>query len=57
MDSINHIVTGGFWSDKQTGQWLRADAKVLNHILNHPYHAALVGLPTEKSKCSGMFNF
>jgi len=57
MDSVKHIVTGGFWSDEQTGQWLGVDAKVLNPILNHPYHAALVGLPTEKSKCPGMFNF
>ena len=57
MDSVKHVVTGGFWSDEQTGQWLRASPNVLNHILNHPYHAALVGLPTEKPRCPGTFIF
>ena len=57
MDSVKHVVTGGFWSDEWTGQWLRASSNILNHILHHPYHTALVGLPTERSRCPAMFIF
>ncbi|KAL4066411.1 hypothetical protein V8B97DRAFT_2025393 [Scleroderma yunnanense] len=57
MDSVKHVVTGGFWSDEQTGQWLWASLNILNHILHHPYHTALVGLPTERSRCPGYHLF
>lgn len=48
IDHIKHIVTGGWWLDIQMKQWTYASQKVLTHILKHPEHASMVGLPTKQ---------
>ncbi|KAJ6621770.1 hypothetical protein B0H10DRAFT_1945050 [Mycena sp. CBHHK59/15] len=47
IDGVKHIVTGGWWRDSRTGVWTCAKPRVLQHILDHPEMAAMVGLPTK----------
>ncbi|KAH9978409.1 hypothetical protein BJV74DRAFT_879458 [Russula compacta] len=44
IDRVKHIVTGGC-------------QKVLTHILEHPEHASMVGLPTKQPYSPGEFGF
>ncbi|KAH9971060.1 hypothetical protein BJV74DRAFT_799157 [Russula compacta] len=54
IDCVKHIVTGGWWLDIQMKQWTRASQKVLAHILEHPKHASMVGLPMKQPYSPGV---
>ncbi|KAJ7069017.1 hypothetical protein B0H15DRAFT_807270 [Mycena belliarum] len=47
IDRVKHIVTGGWWKDAWSQKWTCASPRVMQHILNHPEMAAMVGLPTK----------
>lgn len=57
MDRVKHIVTGGWWKDRRTGKWVCASPKILKHIMSHPTHAALIGLPTRQAREPGALHF
>ncbi|KAF8214703.1 hypothetical protein K438DRAFT_2138088 [Mycena galopus ATCC 62051] len=48
IDRVKHIATGGWWKDSQSGQWVSADKRVMQQIIDHPEFAAMVGLPTKQ---------
>jgi hypothetical protein len=54
IDRVKHIVTGGWWKDVKTNKWTCASQKTLSHILMHPEHAKLAGLPTRQPYTPGV---
>ena len=47
------MVSGGYWQDKATGEWVRASPAVRQHIAEHPIDAGLLGVAREKSALPG----
>ncbi|KAI0750509.1 hypothetical protein C8Q74DRAFT_1211986 [Fomes fomentarius] len=43
-----HMVTGGYWLDKSTAEWVRAGDGVLQHMRNHSLDARLLGISHEQ---------
>lgn len=56
MDRVQHIATGGRWKDLRTGEWQVASTKLLRYIIDHPVHAALLGLPSRTIREPGGSN-
>lgn len=52
MERVRHIATGGAWLSE--GSWKRSSPALYEHLLKHPEHARLLGLPVE-NKPAGMF--
>ncbi|KAJ7256585.1 hypothetical protein C8J57DRAFT_1649924 [Mycena rebaudengoi] len=48
IDRVKHIVTGGWWRDSQTKNWVCANPRIMRHILEHPEFAVMIGLPTKQ---------
>ncbi|KAJ6632455.1 hypothetical protein B0H10DRAFT_1770681 [Mycena sp. CBHHK59/15] len=59
IDRVKHIATGGWWRDSQTQQWVCANPRIMQHILDHPEFAAMIGLPTKEARKPGksLLNF
>ncbi|KAH9899976.1 hypothetical protein C8Q73DRAFT_754715 [Cubamyces lactineus] len=53
QERCRHMVTGGYWQDKTSGDWVRASSAVLQHIANNPIDARLIGILPEKSPIPG----
>ncbi|TBU51623.1 hypothetical protein BD310DRAFT_791607, partial [Dichomitus squalens] len=45
QDRCRHMVTGGYWCDKASGQWVCASKHVRDHIGTNSIDAKLLGVP------------
>lgn len=53
LDRVKHIVTGGWWKDSGTGQWVHASTEVTDFLNSHEEFAKMVGLPKVQKKQPG----
>ncbi|OJT07070.1 hypothetical protein TRAPUB_2102 [Trametes pubescens] len=53
QDRCRHMVSGGYWLNKATGEWVQAGNGVLQHIAEHTIDARLLGLTPEKTATPG----
>ncbi|KAF8417184.1 hypothetical protein L210DRAFT_3616068 [Boletus edulis BED1] len=44
LDIVKHIVTGGYWYEKELKRWVRASPFVLDYLYEHPAQAKLLGV-------------
>lgn len=47
LDTVKHLVTGGFWFDKKAARWTQAGSFVRSYLSDHPHVARLLGVPQE----------
>ncbi|KAI9463504.1 hypothetical protein HD554DRAFT_2124595 [Boletus coccyginus] len=50
FDILKHIITGGFWYEKDLQKWTRAGPFVLNFLSDHPAQARLLGIKFDELK-------
>lgn len=56
LDIVKHILTGGYWYEKELKRWVRASPFVLDFLGEHPAHAKLLGVKLDDDKDkSGMY--
>ncbi len=55
QDRIKHVVTGGFWLDKDLKKWVCAGPAVVEFFKENPIQAALMGLKLTLTKETGNF--
>ncbi|KAF7965722.1 hypothetical protein HWV62_42165 [Athelia sp. TMB] len=53
MDRVKHIMTGGWWKDTKSNSWVCASSRVMQHILDHRVHSALLGLSSTRERLPG----
>ncbi|KAH9920588.1 uncharacterized protein B0H18DRAFT_936500 [Fomitopsis serialis] len=57
QDRCRHMVTGGFWFDKHTSQWVCASPSVREHIQNDQIDRRLLGVDTPEPRTPGALTF
>ena len=50
FDILKHIITGGFWYERDSQKWIRAGPFVLNFLSEHPAQARLLGIDFDEFK-------
>ncbi|KAL1938673.1 hypothetical protein VTO73DRAFT_11488 [Trametes versicolor] len=53
QDRCRHIMSGGYWCDKATGEWVQAGEGVLRHVAENLIDARLLGLTPAKCATPG----
>ncbi|KIK77829.1 hypothetical protein PAXRUDRAFT_356420 [Paxillus rubicundulus Ve08.2h10] len=51
LDLVKHVITGGYWYEKELQKWICASPFVLGFLSEHPVQGKLLGIKPNKDPC------